>query len=348
MGWYTTDIRRQFHNINVPMLHVGSWYDVFQYDTLTMFTGLREQAMTAAARNTQKLIMGPWGHLLPYATPTSKGTGEIDFGPESLIELHDIQLRWFDYFLKGMTTNILDEAPIRLFVMGKNQWRDENEWPLARTEYTNFYLHSGGKANSVRGNGSLSQVVPREEQADQYIYDPQDPVPTRGGTTLGLALGVFDQSKIEEREDVLVYTGDTLTSALEVTGPVTLKLFAASSAPDTDFTAKLVDVRSDDYAQNIAEGVMRARFRESLSAPTLITPGQVYEYAVDLWATSHVFQAGHRLRLEVSSSNFPRYDRNPNTGHDFGIDAELRTAQQTIFHDSRYPSHLVLPVIPRE
>jgi len=246
-----------------------------------------------------------------------------------------------------MTTSILDEAPIRLFVIGENRWRDENEWPLARTQYANFYLHSGGKANSVRGDGRLSQVAPREEQADQYVYDPQDPVPTRGGTTLGLALGVFDQSKIEEREDVIVYTGEVLTSDIEVTGPVTLKLFAASSAPDTDFTAKLVDVRPDGYAQNIAEGVIRARFRESLSSPTLITAGQVYEYTIDLWATSHVFQAGHQLRLEVSSSNFPRYDRNPNTGHDFGVDAELRTAQQTIFHNNRYSSHLVLPVIPR-
>jgi uncharacterized protein len=189
-------------------------------------------------------------------------------------------------------------------------------------------------------------VVPREEPPDRYIYDPNDPVPTRGGTTLGLALGVFDQSKIEEREDVLIYTGEVLTSDMEVTGPVRLTLFAASSAPDTDFTAKLIDVRPDGYAQNIVEGVLRARFRESLTAPTLITPEKVYEYTIDLWATSHVFKAGHRLRLEVSSSNFPRYDRNPNTGHEFGVDDELRTAQQTIFHDQRYPSHLVLPVIP--
>jgi uncharacterized protein len=344
--WHTMDIRRQFHNINAPMFHVGSWYDVFQYDTLTMFNGMRSQAMTVEARQSQKLLMGPWGHLLPYAVPTSKGTGEIDFGPEALIELHDLQLRWFDHFLKGIKSNILDEPPIRLFVMGTNRWRDEHEWPLARTKYTNVYLHSGGKANSVRGNGALSSVTPREEQPDRYVYDPSDPVPTRGGTTLGLALGVFDQSKIEERGDVLLYTGEALTSDMEVTGPVSLKLFAASSAPDTDFTAKLIDVRPDGYAQNIVEGVLRARFRESLTAPTLITPEKVYEYAIDLWATSHVFKAGHRLRLEVSSSNFPRYDRNPNTGHEFGVDDELRTAQQTIFHDQRYPSHLVLPVIP--
>jgi len=344
--WHTMDIRRQFHNINAPMFHVGSWYDVFQYDTLTMFNGMRSLAMTAEARQSQKLLMGPWGHLLPYAVPTSKGTGEIDFGPEALIELHDLQLRWFDHFLKGVNNSILDEPPIRLFVMGTNRWRDEYEWPLARTKYTNVYLHSGGKASGLRGNGILSFVVPREEPPDRYIYDPNDPVPTRGGTTLGLALGVFDQSKIEEREDVLIYTGEVLTSDMEVTGPVRLTLFAASSAPDTDFTAKLIDVRPDGYAQNIVEGVLRARFRESLTVPALITPEKVYEYTVDLWATSHVFKAGHRLRLEVSSSNFPRYDRNPNTGHEFGVDDELRTAQQTIFHDQRYPSHLVLPVIP--
>jgi putative CocE/NonD family hydrolase len=279
--------------------------------------------------------------------PTSKGTGDIDFGSEAVIELHAIQLRWFDHFLKGVSNGVLDEAPIRLFVMGDNRWRDEYEWPLARTQYTNVYLRSSGKANSLRGNGGLSFSAPGEEPPDHYVYNPQDPVPTRGGTTLGLALGVFDQTKIEEREDVLIYTGDVLSTDLEVTGPLSLKLFAASSAPDTDFTAKLVDVRPDGYAQNIAEGVIRARFRESLSTPTLITPEKVYEYTIDLWATSHVFKAGHRLRLEVSSSNFPRYDRNPNTGHDFGADTELRTARQTIFHDNRYPSHLVLPVIPR-
>src|SRR6266568_2708782 len=345
--WHATDLRRQLHSVNVPMLHVGSWYDAFQYDTLTLYTGLREQALTPEARHGQKLLMGPWAHLLPYAVPTSKGTGEIDFGPEALIELHAEQLRWFDYFLKGMNNGVLDEAPIRLFVMGDNRWRDEHEWPLARTRYTNLYLRSGGKANSLRGNGQLSLSTPDEEPPDRYLYDPEDPVPTRGGTTLGLAMGVFDQTKIEEREDVLVYTGDVLTADMAVTGTISLKLFAASSAPDTDFTAKLADLRPDGYAQNIAEGVTRARFRESLSSPTLITPEKVYEYTVDLWATSQVFKAGHRLRLEMSSSNFPRYDRNPNTGHDFGVDTELRTARQTIFHDSRYPSHLILPVIPR-
>jgi len=345
--WQATDLRRQFHNVNTPILHVSSWYDIFQYDALTNFNGIRRQAMTKGVRQAQKLLMGPWAHLMPYSSPTSKGTGEIDFGQEAVIKLHDIQLRWFDHLLKGMKNGILEEPPIRIFVMGENRWRDENEWPLARTRYTNLYLHSGGKANSLRGDGKLTHSTPGEEPPDKYVYDPDDPVPTRGGTTLGIAMGVFDQSNIEERDDVLVFTGEPLTSDLEATGPISLKLYAASSAPDTDFTAKLVDLRPDGYAQNIAEGVIRARFRESLSHPSPITPGEVYEFNIDLWATSHLFKAGHSMRLEVSSSNFPRYDRNPNTGSDFGVDTELYAAQQTIFHDNRYPSHLTLPVIPR-
>ena len=242
---------------------------------------------------------------------------------------------------------MLEEPPVRLFVTGENRWRDENEWPLARTRYSEMFLHSGGHANSLEGDGRLGHARPGDEPADRYVYDPDDPVPTRGGTTLGLKAGVFNQREIEQRQDVLVYTGETLASDLEVTGPVTMILYAASSAPDTDFTAKLCDVRPDGYAQNIVEGVVRARFRDSLAAPSPIVPERVYEYRLDLWATSHLFKAGHRLRLEVSSSNFPRYDRNPNTGHDLFADAELTRAHQSVFHDSRYGSRVVLPVIPR-
>ncbi len=345
--WSRQDLRSKFGEVETPMLHVGSWYDVFQYDTLTMFAGLRAKARTEQARRAQHLIMGPWAHLLPYSIPTSKGTGEIDFGPEAAIELHDLQLRWFDHFMKGDANGVMDQAPVRLFVMGENRWRDENEWPLARTRYTKVYLRGGGAANSLSGDGHLSMTAPGEEPADRYVYDPDNPVPSRGGTTLGIRSGVYDQTEIEKRDDVLVYTGEVLQNDVEVTGPVTMRLFAASSARDTDFTAKLIDLRPDGYAQNIAGGIMRARFRESLSAPTLITPEQVYAYDIDLWATSHVFQAGHRMRLEVSSSNFPHFDRTPHTGPEFGVDAEVIAARQTIFHDSRYPSHLVLPVIPR-
>jgi uncharacterized protein len=345
--WEKADLSRRFAAVSVPMLHVGSWYDMFQYDTVKMFRGLRASAMTEQAQWGQRLLMGPWAHLLPYSVPTSRGSGEIDFGPAARIDLHAIQLRWFDFHLKELNNGLEQDPPVRIFVMGENTWRDENEWPLARTRFTPVYLSSGGKANSRRGDGRLELTLPGTQPSDHYVYDPAAPVPTCGGTFIGLGNGVRNQTAVEERDDVLVYTGAILERDLEVTGPVVLKLFAASSAPDTDFTAKLVDVRPDGYAQNIAEGIVRARFRESLEFPTLIQPGQVYEYTIDLWSTSHVFKAGHRLRLEVSSSNFPRYDRNQNTGHELGVDPETRPAQQTVFHDDRSPSHLILPIIPR-
>ena len=345
--WQAADLGRHFHGVPVPIFHVGSWYDMFQSDTVKMFVGLRKGAMNEDARLGQKLLMGPWAHLLPYSTPTSRGTGDIDFGPAARIDLHAIQLRWFDYHLKGIRNGVNEEPPVRIFVMGDNTWRDEQEWPLARTQFTPMYLSSGGKANSLLGDGGLRPTAPANQAYDAYVYDPADPVPTCGGTYIGPGNGVRNQAAIEQRNDVLVYTGETLERDLEVTGPVVLKLFAASSAPDTDFTAKLVDVRPDGYAHNVAEGVVRARFRDSLEVPALITPGEIYPYSIDMWSTSHVFKAGHRLRLEVSSSNFPRYDRNQNTGDELGTSAEFHTANQQVFHDSRYPSHLILPIIPR-
>src|SRR5438067_7610700 len=198
-------------------------------------TPLRRNARTKAARPAHKVIVGPWAHLFPYTNPTSTGTGDIDFGAAALISLHEIQLRWFDHWLKGSDTGILDEPPVKVFVMGENRWRDEREWPLARTRYTPFYFHSGGRANSARGDGALGTVAPGEEPADQFVYDPDEPVPTRGGNTLILPMGVRDQREVEAREDVLVYTSEVATSALEVTGPVTVTLYAATSAVDTDF-----------------------------------------------------------------------------------------------------------------
>ena len=345
--WGDTDLRPLCKNVTAPAMHIGSWYDAFQFDTLTMYTQMRRDARSEKARRGQRLIMGPWAHLLPYSVPTSRGTGDIDFGAEAKVELLADQERFLRHWLGGTENQILDEPPVRIFVMGENRWRDEREWPLARTNYSKLFLHSRGRANSTRGDGALSFEVPRDEHADEYVYDPNDPVPTRGGTTLGLPPGVYDQSQNEQREDVLVYTGEPLAKDLEVTGPVSMRLCAASSARDTDFVAKLIDVRADGYAQNIAEGVVRARFRDSASAPTLITPGTVYDYAIDLWSTSHVFKAGHRLRLEVSSSNFPRYDRNANTGNDLLTDRELKSARQSVFHSERHHSHVVLPVIPR-
>lgn len=345
--WKQIDVERRHGQVAVPMYHVTSWYDIFLRGGIANFCGLRRDAMNDTARAAQKLLIGPWAHLFPYTSPTSTGTGDIDFGPAALIDLHEVQIRWFDHWLKGLDTSILEEPPVKIFVMGENRWRDEREWPLARTRYTRYYFHGRGRANTATGDGTLNLQAPGAEPPDTFAYDPDDPVPTRGGNTLIIAMGVQDQGPVETRQDVLVYTGDAMTEALEVTGPLAVTLFAASSAPDTDFTAKLVDVRPDGYAQNLADGIVRARYRNSSEVPTPLAPGEVSRFTIDLWATSHVFLPGHRIRVEISSSNFPRFDRNLNTGEDQATGTRGQTARQTIFHDSRYPSHIVLPVIPR-
>ncbi|HEV8436549.1 MAG TPA: CocE/NonD family hydrolase, partial [Methylomirabilota bacterium] len=342
-AWWPINVERRHDEIAVPMYHVTSWYDIFLHGGIANFRGLRDHARTESARAAQKLLIGPWAHLFPYTSPTSTGTGDIDFGPTALIDLHDIQLRWFDHWLKGIDTGILEEPPVKIFVMGENRWRDEHEWPLGRTRYTPYYIHSAGRGNTASGDGVLHPRPPGDEPPDQFVYDPGDPVPTRGGNTLIIAMGVQDQRPVETRDDVLVYSSEPLTEALDVTGPLAVTLYAASSAPDTDFTAKLVDVRPDGYAQNLADGIVRARYRESRETPALLTPGQVSKFTIDLWATSHVFKPGHRIRLEVSSSNFPRFDRNLNTGEDPATGTRWQTARQTVFHDQRYPSHIVLP-----
>jgi hypothetical protein len=340
--WWDINVERRHAEITVPMYHVTSWYDIFLHCGLANFCGLHERAPSA-----HKLLVGPWAHLFPYTNPTSSGTGDIDFGPAALISIHDIQLRWFDHWLKGLDTGVLEEPPVKIFVMGENRWRDEHEWPLARTRYTPYYLHSRGRANSASGDGVLNPQVPGEQAADHFVYDPDAPVPTRGGNTLILAMGVQDQGAVETRQDVLVYTSAVMAEPLEVTGPLVVTLYAASSAPDTDFTAKLVDVRPDGFAQNLADGIVRARDRDSRTAPTLLKAGEVTKFTIDLWATSHVFLPGHRIRVEISSSKFPRFDRNLNTGEDQATGTRRQPAHQTIFHDARYPSQILLPIIPR-
>ena len=344
--WWSIDVERNHRNIQIPMYHVSSWYDTFLRDALVHWNGLRSRAMTPEARGAQKLLLGPWAHLFPYTTPISGGTGDIDFGDAAMVELHDLQLRWFDHWLKGIDTGLLDEPPIRLFVMGRNQWRDENEWPLARTRFTPLYLRSAGAANSAEGDGRLDFATPGDEPADRFVYDPADPVPTMGGNTLVIPVGVYDQRDVEARKDVLVYSSSLLEDDVEITGPIRVVLYAASSAPDTDFTAKLVDVRPDGHAQNLVDGMIRARYRESRSEPKLLRSGEPTRFEIDCWATSHVFLAGHRIRLEISSSNFPRFDRNLNTGERQASGTRFVTAEQTVFHDSGRASHVVLPVIP--
>jgi hypothetical protein len=348
--WRQWKIEDHYRDMALPSFNVGGWYDIFLGGTIRNFEGMRAQSTTPESQRGQKLLIGPWFHGTPWL---GNPVGQVDFGLGSMGAAFDfdaLQLRWFDYWLKGIDNGILDEPPVRIFVMGTNVWRDEHEWPLARTQYTNYFFHSDGRANSRKGAGTLTPATPGGEPPDSYVYNPRDPVPTRGG---GLCCspsftqgGAFDQRCIEERADVLVYTSPPLEHDLEVTGPVRVTLWASSSAPDTDWTAKLVDVAPDGFARNLTDGIIRARYRESLASPRLLQPGEIYEYTIDLWATSNVFKAGHRIRVDVASSNFPRFDRNPNTGKALGEDAELESALQRVYHDADHPSHITLPVIP--
>ena len=345
--WWRINLLRHVEGITLPMFHVTSWYDIFLEGALNAYQAIRDRGGSELARRNQRLLIGPWAHLLPYTVPTSGGTGDVDFGAEAIIELHQYLLRWFDYWLKDVDTGVMDEPPVRLFVMGENRWRGEQEWPLARTQYTRYYLHAEAPANTRNGGGTLSTSPPGDEPPDTYIYDPKDPAATLGGNTLIIPQGVADQGPVEDRQDVLVYTSEASEMDLEVTGPIEVHLFASSSAVDTDFTAKLVDVHPDGYARNLQDGIIRARFRTSGYEPSLIEPGRAYEFGIDLWSTSHLFETGHRIRVEISSSNFPRFDRNPNTGAPLGRDDRLEVARQTVYHSEEYPSHIVLPVIPR-
>jgi putative CocE/NonD family hydrolase len=321
--------------VQVPTFNTGGWYDVFLADTVDNF-----QAMRRLGRPT-KLLIAPWTHSVG-----NNPIGDLDFGTGAqagFINLQSdfagLQLRWFDHWLKGMDTGMLAEPPIRLFVMGANLWRDEHAWPLERAVDTPFYLHTGGE---------LSTQLPDAEPPDRFRYDPLDPAPTHGGALLiapEFRTGPVDQRSIESRSDVRTYTTAPLERDMEVTGPVSVQLWACSSAPDTDFVARLVDVYPDGRAINLTDGIIRARYRDGLPE-SLLEPGRAYPFTIDLWATSNVFKTGHRVRVQVTSSNFPRWDRNPNTGHPFGQDAELRVAEQTILHDRDHASHILLPLVP--
>jgi len=341
--WKKRGIDRRYRDVTVPTLNIGGWYDIFSKTTIELVDRVRAESRDRAVRRNQFVVLGPWAHGVGV-----RKVGELDFGSEAALNVGDLQFRWFQYWLQGKETGIEDWPAYYLFVMGENRWRGENEWPLKRTQFANYFLHSGGGANSIKGDGALSATKPETEKADTFIYDAANPAPTLGGNNLvGAAAGPFDQTKIEERNDILVYTTSPLEADVEVTGPVKMILYAASTARDTDFTAKLMDVHPDGKAYNHCDGIIRARYREGMDKPNLIEPGQVQRYEIDLWVTSNLFKRGHRIRAEVSSSNFPRFDRNPNSGKPFGTDTELLKATQTIYHDAERPSRLVLPVIPR-
>jgi uncharacterized protein len=344
--WEEFNGEKLWGEIAVPALNMGGWYDLYASQTFANFNGLRLNGRTPEARQS-RLIVGPWVHALSQSTRI----GEVDFGINALVDLDALELRWLDHWLKGIDSGIAAEPPLRLFIMGANEWRDEAEWPLARTQWQTWYLHSAGHANTVIGDGALSPAAPGPEDPDHYLYDPRYPVPTRGGNNCCsphiVPWGPYDQRCLEMRSDVLCYTSDPLDADLEVTGPIKVVLHAATDGRDTDWTAKLVDVSPTGYAMNLCDGILRARYREGFGSPRLLEPGKVYPYEIGVGVTGNVFRKGHRIRLEISSSNFPRFDRNLNTGRDPGLDSEMRQARQTVHHSQAHPSCILLPVIPR-
>lgn len=342
--WEAICYQAKFEQIDVPVLHISGWYDDEQIGTLLNYIGMTTHGATPATRASQRLLMGPWDH----GVNTVSKLGEVDFGPQSLIDLRGEELRWFDHWLKGTTSNSAntEEARVRIFVMGVNEWRDEHEWPLARTQWTSYYLHSGGQANSRFGDGTLSTTISNaDEPFDSYRYDPARPVPFITDPTSSQIGGPDDYAAIERRDDVLVYVTEPLTEDTEVTGPVRVDLYASSSAPDTDFMAKLVDIWPTGLTQRLTDGMVRARFRDGMHRPSLIEPGKIYHYSIDCWNTSQVFKAGHHIGLEIASSAFPKYDRNLNTGAPLGQTSEMAVAEQRIYHDVEHLSRVVLPII---
>ncbi len=342
--WKMLNAEEVFEKIGIPVHTAGGWFDIFSQGTLRGYAGMSRQGKTAEARQGSRLLIGPWGH------GSSQKTGDIDFGAHAHVDEKAVQLRWFDFWLKGMTNGLDKDPPVTLYVMGKNVWRQEKEYPLARAQYRKLYLGSSGAANSNKGSGWLSWNLPPDEmKPDQYRYDPNNPVPSVGGNNCcgtPTPAGPRDQRPVESRNDVLVYNSNVFANDIEVTGPVKVVLHVSSDAPDTDFVAKLVDVYPDGRAYNVAEGIVRARYRESLSRPKPLEPGKIYELAIDLVGTSNVFQKGHKIRVDITSSHFPQFDRNPNTGEPFGMSAKVRVANQTVYHSARHPSHILLPVIP--
>lgn len=326
-------------DIKVPAFHLAGWYDNFLKPTIENFIRLKNKSNFP-----HKLMIGPWTH-----GDFSDTIGDLNFGiqasedflkgKEDLTSLH---LRWFDTWLKNKQTGIEDEPPISIFVMGINEWRDEFEWPLKRTKYTHYYFHSKGHANSRYGDGMLSMIEPESEPPDTYKHNPNNPVPTQGGQTLYHGIqtsGPKNQSWIEARQDILVFTSKQLEKPVEVTGPIKVVLWATTDAEDIDFTAKLVDVHPNGDAYNLTDGIVRAKhWHDSMCEDKFIS--EITRYEIDLWSTSNMFLPGHKIRVDIASSNYPHFDVNQQTGN-------TSQATQVIFHDKSHPSHILLPIIPR-
>jgi putative CocE/NonD family hydrolase len=348
--WRKWSIEENYPNIQVPALTIAAWYDIFLQGSVRNYIGMRDHAGNAAARANQRLVVAIGGH-----SGWGRKVGDVDFGSDAPFDENEMVLEWYDYLFLGKQNQFADAAhPVKVFTMGKNEWRSLSAWPPPEAKPTRYLLHASGKANGPSGIGLLYTdrgTTFRSENPDHFTYDPANPVPTVGGPLCcdakHLPPGPRDQEEVEARPDVLIYSTSWLEKDVEVTGPVMLELYASSTAVDTDFTAKLVDVSPDGFARNVTEGILRARYRDSNTKLSPIVPGKIYKLTIDMSATSNVFLKGHKIRLEISSSNFPRFDRNLNTGKSAAESADFVKATQIIYHDyPAHPSALILPIMP--
>ncbi|MFX0577337.1 CocE/NonD family hydrolase [Nocardia nepalensis] len=349
--WKQWSIRDRYPNVRVPVLDIEGWYDAFLAGGVENFTGMVERGGDPQARQNQRLVIGPWDHL-GWGRPTSTIAPRLEkLGSVGDSPINELMLAWFDHFLKGQDNGVAGKPRVDYFLMGANRWKSAPSWPLPQTQWEEYYFADSG-ANGMSGRvGKLVEQAPTGPAAvDRYVYDPASAAPSIGGhscCSVGSGpQGPFDQSAVEQRSDVLTYTTDPLKTDTEVTGPITVKLWASSTAPDTDFVARLEVVGPDGSAVNLNNGIIRAAFRDSLSDPTALVPGQPYAFTIKIWPTSYQFKAGDRIRVAISSSDYPQYAPNPNTGEPFGDSARTQPATQTIYKDAEHPSSLVLPIIP--
>ena len=338
-----------YEKIRVPAVHFGGWYDTFTRGTIAIWEGVKLYSGDADASEMQWLVMGPWDHKsmsAQFSVPMPPANiGNRDIGIEATTTYRDTLLEFFTYFLKREDNGFIDLPRVQYFNIGENDWRYSERWPPEGSQLRSLFFHSEGNADSA-DDGLLDFVPPKKEPTDSYTYDPRNPVTITEDTDVwSRSVELPDRASLLTRDDVLTYETGTLLNALDITGPIAVDLYASSSTSDTDFTAALVDVYPDGYSLLIQEGILRASFRDKDVDPSPIEPGTVYLFTIDLWATSYTVPAGHKLRMEISSSNFPRFARNLNNGETFGMSDRIQVAEQTIYHSNRYPSRLVLPIM---
>ena len=332
------DFEKRHGEVDVPVLHVTGWHDRLVL-TVDHFAGMRANGRTPAAGKAQRLVVGPWSH----GSQGPRRVGEMDFGMSAEVDFNALMVRWFDYWLKGKSNGMMRTAPVRYFVMGENRWRTASAWPVPGAKPASFHLVSDGGANTASGDGRLLRRRPRESGSDRYDYDPRDPVMSLFYESCQDA--PYNQRRLDGRRDVLVYTTGRLRSGVRLVGRPEVVLYAASSARDTDFIVKLMDVHPDGFVHQVSYGIVRARFRNGFDDPRPLTPGKICQYRIRMLPTAVLFRTGHRIRLDVTSSDFPNFDRNHNTGGDDYGETAFVTARQEVFHGPVHPSRVVLPLV---